>query len=458
MTKRPVISTKPAGSAVWSSDDIPPTTAPTPVPVQVATTPKPKTKRTTTPKAAAAPKPAPTPKPTPAPTPMLSSEALTKVLLKDLVSTFYQIQTLRIQLGNRLTAHFYRKLGVDRTTTLLSQRQGDNKAKIELIDVMKSDWKRITDAFADVNTNKQLKSKMLVKVATAAVPEEDKNEATRRVKEKIFPILTEEVRGVFDDFLEWNMMAEYRKLILAEDSAKKDMENCLQKFRIWTEWLGNIKGVGPTIGAVIVSTIDIHKADTPASIWAYAGLDVVIINNDTEQDGRGRGRYKEHLVEYDYIAKDGSTKQKVGITFNPQLKTKLVGVLADIMIKQRTPKYREEYDNYKARITEREVVLTQQAAERGDTDFKPRTPAHLHRMALRYMIKRFLVTLYYEWRTIEGLEVTEEYGVRKLGLVHHNADGRWARQSQGLSNPVVPRMEMQLPPSEVGDDETPELF
>ena len=388
---------------------------------------------------------------------MLSSEALTKVLLKDLVSTFYQIQTLRIQLGNRLTAHFYRKLGVDRTTTLLSQRQGDNKAKIELIDVMKSDWKRITDAFADVNTNKQLKSKMLETTDTE-VSDEDKKDVTRRAREKIFPALPEEVRGVFDDFLEWNMMAEYRKLILAEDSAKKDMENCLQKFQIWTEWLSTIKGVGPTIGAVILSSIDIHKADTPASIWQYCGLDVVITNNENEPDGRGRGRYKEHLVEYDYVAKDKTIKQKVGITFNPFLKTKLVGVLADIMIKHRTPIYRDEYDNYKTRITEREVVLTQQAAERGDTNFKPRTPAHLHRMALRYMIKRFLVTFYYEYRTMEGLEVTEEYGVRKLGLVHHNADGRWARQSQGLSNPVVPTMEMQLPPSEVGDDETPELF
>ena len=42
-------------------------------------------------------------------------------------------------------------------------------------------------------------------------------------------------------------------------------------------------------------------------------------------------------------------------------------------------------------------------------------------MALRYMVKRFLVDLYKEWRSIEGLTIVEEYAVRKLGLVHHTS-------------------------------------
>jgi len=450
MAKHP---TKSTGNATWSPTDITSTAAPKSVSEQA--TPTPKTKRATTPKTTTSATKTPS---TPALLEFvpLSSEVMARSMLKDLVSSFYQIQTLRIQLGNRLTAHFYRKLGVDRTTTLLSQRQGDNKAKIELIDVMKLDWKRITDAFSDINTNKQLKSKMLVKPTTDAVAEETKKEVTRRTKEKVFPTLPEEVRGVFDDFLEWNMMEEYRKLLLAEDNGKKDLENCLQKFRIWNEWLSTIKGVGPTIGAVMLSTIDIHKADTSASLWMYAGLDCVNIDNQGNPDGRGRGRYSEHLVDYDYIAKDGTTKSKKGITFSPFLKTKLVGVLADIMIKHRTPIYREEYDNYKTRITEREVVLTQQAGERGDTDFKPRTPAHLHRMALRYMIKRFLVHFYMEYRTMEGLPVTEEYGVRKLGLVHHNADGRWANQAKGIRNTVTPPVNCMPPPAE--SEETPDAF
>lgn len=50
-----------------------------------------------------------------------------------------------------------------------------------------------------------------------------------------------------------------------------------------------------------------------------------------------------------------------------------------------------------------------------------RTDGHLHNMANRYAVKRFLIDLYYVWRTLEGLPVTEEYAVRKLGL-HHNQE------------------------------------
>ena len=389
-------------------------------------------------------------------TDILTPEELAKDVLKDLVSTFYQIQGLRIQLGNRLTAHFYRRLGVDAATTLLSQSQGPNKAKIELIDVLKIHWKRITDAFADPATNKKLMEK-----STDALPLEPTDVISAKAKEKIWAGLSDETRGVFDSLLEWSLMAKYRDMIISEKRAENDMATALANFPIYTEWLSKIKGIGPTMGGVIISTINIHKADTPASIWAYAGLDVVILDNEGNPDGRGRGRYTGHLVEYAYTAKDGTQKTKKGITFSPFLKTKLVGVLADIMVKHRTPKYRLEYDNYKARITERELILTQEALTSGNVKFKVRTPKHLNRMAMRYMIKRFLVDLYMEWRAMEGLPITEEYGVRKLGLVHHAADGRWAQHMSTLTGPIASDDEDQ---DDSGDKtpaeeaETPDVF
>lgn len=39
-------------------------------------------------------------------------------------------------------------------------------------------------------------------------------------------------------------------------------------------------------------------------------------------------------------------------------------------------------------------------------------------MAMRYMVKRFLVDLYVAWRTIEGLTVEPEYNEGKLGHKH----------------------------------------
>jgi hypothetical protein len=42
-------------------------------------------------------------------------------------------------------------------------------------------------------------------------------------------------------------------------------------------------------------------------------------------------------------------------------------------------------------------------------------------MAVRYAVKRFLVDLHYKWRALEGLPVSEEYSVAKLGIIHKKA-------------------------------------
>ena len=42
-------------------------------------------------------------------------------------------------------------------------------------------------------------------------------------------------------------------------------------------------------------------------------------------------------------------------------------------------------------------------------------------MAVRYMVKRFLVDLYVAWRKLEGLPVASEYSEGKLGIKHKAA-------------------------------------
>ena len=53
-----------------------------------------------------------------------------------------------------------------------------------------------------------------------------------------------------------------------------------------------------------------------------------------------------------------------------------------------------------------------------------KSDAHIHNMAVRFMVKRFLVELYAEWRKLEGLFVADEYSVAKLGMEHGKAKGR----------------------------------
>lgn len=49
-------------------------------------------------------------------------------------------------------------------------------------------------------------------------------------------------------------------------------------------------------------------------------------------------------------------------------------------------------------------------------------------MALRYMVKRFLVDLYKAWRALEGLPVIQEYSEAVLNMPHKQAvEGKGVR-------------------------------
>jgi hypothetical protein len=47
-----------------------------------------------------------------------------------------------------------------------------------------------------------------------------------------------------------------------------------------------------------------------------------------------------------------------------------------------------------------------------------KSKGHKHAMAIRYMVKIFIIHLYTKWRPIEGLEVYAPYAEAKLGLKH----------------------------------------
>ena len=98
------------------------------------------------------------------------------------------------------------------------------------------------------------------------------------------------------------------------------LERFLRNVPLWTNFLKDVTGCGPAMAGVILSEIDIHKAEYPSSIHAYAGLDVA-------SDGRGRSKRKEHLTEQSYLDSEGNEKTKMGITFNPFLQNKTDGCI-----------------------------------------------------------------------------------------------------------------------------------
>lgn len=281
--------------------------------------------------------------------------------LKVMVRGAYDLQKLRTQTGNRIAANFRSKLGL---------APSDSEAELEkdgqkILKNLRARYSRITDGLVNLPSSRSFKGD-----------------------------------EVISSYTELCLVAQYMEWDKIEKQHFRRMGNVLKDFPIYIEFLEGIKGVGPAMAGVIISEIDIEKARYPSSLWKYAGLDV-------GHDGRGRSRRKEHLVKVAYKDKDGKDTERNSITFNPFLKTKLVGVLAASFLRSGS-EYRDYYDNYKHRL--------ETDPGRGDW-----TKSRRHNAALRYMIKMFLIDLYKAWRALEGLPVAPPYSEAKLNMKPHRA-------------------------------------
>jgi len=290
---------------------------------------------------------------------ILMENQVQRSMLKAAVNGFYSIQKTRIRVGNNIVANFKVKIGQEPGQ---SEDELDSQAKL-LLKNLRVSYKKITDGIVSMTPRKF------------------------------------KADGLISDFSEFALVKQYDDLVTAEESSFKQISYAVRGFEIYRNFLEDVKGVGPTMAAVIISGFDIHKAEYPSSLWKYAGLDVV--------NGAGRSRKKEHLVEQTYIDAEGEEQTKKGISFNPFLKTKLIGVLGSSFVKT-NGKYRDIYDNYKNRISNMPV-------------HEEKSKGHRNNMAIRYAVKRFLVDLYYNWRTMEGLPVADEYSVAKLKMTHGKA-------------------------------------
>lgn len=280
--------------------------------------------------------------------------------LRTIVRGAYDVQKLRIQMGNRIVGNFKARLG-QQPSKPEEEMDAEGKA---ILASLRAAYKKITDGV------------------------------------KTFPKQSTFVGNeVISDYTHLCLIAQYCDLELHEGQHFRRLGAILREYPIYTQFLEGVTGIGPAMAGVIISEIDISRCCYASSIWKYAGLDVA-------GDGRGRSRQQDHLVEREYVAKDGEVKTRKSITFNPFLKTKLVGVLASSFLRSgEKSEYAKVYYDYKHRLESHEA-------------HKEKSKGHRHNMAMRYMVKRFLADLYREWRTIEGLPVTPEYHEGKLGHVH----------------------------------------
>ncbi|MBI9082728.1 MAG: hypothetical protein JEZ11_03965 [Desulfobacterales bacterium] len=290
--------------------------------------------------------------------------------LKTLVRGCYSIQKLRIQTGNRIVANFKAKMGLEP-----SQKEDElDKEGQALLKSLRLCYATITEG---VVTDKFAAEKL----------------PTRK---KFRP------EGVISSYTELVLVDQYMHLVQSEKRHFEHLKAILEDYPVWNEFLVDVKGIGPAMAGVLLSELDIFAAEYPSSFWAYAGLDVA-------EDGKGRSRRADHLIDVEYTAADGTIQIKKSITFNPFLKTKLMGVLSASFLRQKAKSpYSVAYYQYKNRIENMPAHAE-------------KTKLHIHNMALRYAVKRFLVDFHMAWRKIEGLPVSVEYSAGKLGMTHKMA-------------------------------------
>lgn len=312
------------------------------------------------------------------------------------VASLYDTQKLRIQVGNRICRSMAAKLGIFVKTNkeIVDEKESaeNERKKQDVLKLVYDDFLNIIDG-----KNRRWRDILEEDLVTDKIVDQFVYEKWKKLKPG----------KIITDFTEFMLVQNYHNLRHNEKICTDALKTILEENSpFYKSYLKNVKGVGPAMAGSILSCVNIYKADTVARLWAFAGFDTVkCINKNGKTIIEGRGRKEQHLVPRKYIDKNGELKSVNCIKYNTFLKTKLV-VLAASFIKCNSP-YKKIYDNYKFRLMNQERFK--------DNPNK----LHIHKMAVRYMIKRFLADMWVAWRKFENLEVTEEYSVRKLGMIHH---------------------------------------
>ena len=396
----------------------------------------------------------------------------TNNLIRTMCRGSYDLQKTRIMFGNRITLNFKTKLGLK--TDGMSEAQLASAEK-KILDDLRKSYMRITDGVV--------------------------NEGRETIEGKLPSPKKFVGDSLITTYTELILVDQYMTILNAEEQHFHKLKKLMKGIPIYDEFLSGVTGCGTAMSAVIISEINIHAAEYPSSLHVYAGLDCVTIGKYTDEAGKehiipareidvfyneaisndphsdkkitdfqmlahdkypvtfesvGRSKKEYCLVKKEYVSKEGDVKVRDSITYNPFLKTKLIGVLGGSFLKagntfvdgakMGTSKRLELAEKLgfkkdtKSEVDVKEQVITFlrnrdytidiEYSKYGKTYYeyknriqnmpvhKEKTPLHIHNMAIRYMVKRFLIDLYTAYRKLENLPVATEYAEGKLGIIH----------------------------------------
>ena len=379
-----------------------------------------------------------------------------KEKIRNLVSSVYDIQKLRIATGNRIVQSFNIQMGQEPQT-----RQEDmDENTVKLIEALRTEYKRITDAYvnkhySEVLTSGNSKDKRKnsyntkksgkTAISKSSMDEEKLPDGVDKIEYKVITLTknasidtviksmtTNDNAGInmIKTKLDYELIGTYVDLLETEERTLKILSKEVEKHPMWNEFFKDVKGCGALMAAICIAYFDIHRARHVSSFWKYAGLDTVdVVKEDGTIVNEGRAAKHAKFTEIEYVDKNGELKTKHGLGYNPILKTKLVGVLGGCILKSGLRTVKDENgkpvldaDGNKQQTASSKYVqcyLDYLHRLNNRVNSKELTAAHKHSMANRYMIKMFIRDLWVTWRAYEGYEVSKPYEVDKLGYKPH---------------------------------------
>lgn len=334
--------------------------------------------------------------------------------LRAVVRGDYDLSMLRIQMGGRLVANFRARLGFPQGAAAaaddLSRGDDDEERDIDV---------EIAEAVdSEESGDEEKKREMSVAKKVIAQLKQQYALFTEGVARNREIIAQGKFQGneIINTYTDLVLIHNFFQIWEREKKGFALLQYPLQEWPIYHSFLRHVPGCGPAMTGVLLSELDIFRAMYPTSFHVYAGLDVDI------ETGTGRSRRKEHLVQRPYIDRNGNLEWRDSVTFNPWLKTKLMGVLGPLFIKTASP-YATVYRDYKHRLQHRHW------------EGEPWTKGHIHVASVRYMVKMFLNDLHHEWCKAEGLPPVLTYPEAKLGLVHSQPYIRETLDRSGAKRP-----------------------
>ncbi len=188
-----------------------------------------------------------------------------------------------------------------------------------------------------------------------------------------------------------------------EDSLTRQIEAVVKETPEWKLYFKNIKGIGPKMAAILIAEIDPYKAETVSKIWQYAGL------NGAEVFGKKKLKDGTIITTTDKVRGDRPTAGYV-LPYNKYLKMCVLGKMStQIMMgeaKGSNPRYTAIYEGAKHYYET-------------NPKWAKESKGHIHRAAIRKMMKQFLADYYAFLRPLYGLETRVPYAEEKMGIKHH---------------------------------------